>query len=179
MKQLRLVAAVAAIVTSFLLQATLVAPITMPLPISLPAVLVATVALADGAGAGMAFGFAAGLLADLGSTHPAGILALTWTCVGLMCGLAGTNRSVREDAVTAAVSCTAASMVAALLLATTGAAGLGLWAGLRDAVPAGLGDAIIALLLVPLARATLATEALGATRAPVREIRRRAAARRG
>ena len=56
----------------------LVGPLTVPVPVSLPALLVAAVALVDGPGVGMAFGFAAGLLADLGSEHPAGVLALCW-----------------------------------------------------------------------------------------------------
>ncbi len=61
MTRIRALAALAAIITALLLQATLVAPLTMPVPISLPALVVAAVALSDGPGAGLSFGFATGL----------------------------------------------------------------------------------------------------------------------
>jgi hypothetical protein len=78
MNRARVAAALAALLTALLLQATLIGPVTMPLPVSLPALLVAAIALVDGPGAGLAFGFAIGLIADLGSEHPAGVLALCW-----------------------------------------------------------------------------------------------------
>ena len=84
MTRARVAAALAAIITALLLQATLVAPVTAPWPVSLPAVLVAAVALVDGPATGMSLGFAAGLVADLGSHHPAGVLALCWLGVGLL-----------------------------------------------------------------------------------------------
>jgi hypothetical protein len=67
----------AALLTALLLQATLVGPLAMSVPVSLPAVLVAAVALVDGPATGMSFGFTVGLFADLGSSHPAGVLALS------------------------------------------------------------------------------------------------------
>ena len=83
MTRSRIAAALAGILTVLLLQATLVAPVCTPFAVSLPAVLVAAVALVDGPATGISFGFAAGLMADLGSRHPAGVLALCWLGVGL------------------------------------------------------------------------------------------------
>ena len=68
--------------------------------------LVAAVALVDGPAPACRFGFAAGLLADLGSDHPAGVLALCW--LGRRhwsCGLLADRRSAaRRDAVIAGVA---------------------------------------------------------------------------
>ncbi|MEP6851326.1 MAG: hypothetical protein ABJA87_01460 [bacterium] len=86
---LRPIAGLAAIVTVLLLQATVIGPLTVPLPVSLPAVLVAAVGLRAGPAAGIGFGFSAGFLGDLGSDHPAGVLALVWLGVGLTAGVLG------------------------------------------------------------------------------------------
>ncbi|MBN9618457.1 MAG: rod shape-determining protein MreD [Actinobacteria bacterium] len=161
MRRTRIVAAIAAIITALLLQATLIAPVTSPYPVSLPAVLVAAIALMDGPATGMSIGFAAGLAADLGSRHPAGILALCWLGVGLLCGLVADRRSIRRDALTAGIVCGLASGVATVLLVVVHNG-----ATLRSAAlytgPALLGDVVLALGLVPLVRRMLRTDSLRA-----------------
>jgi rod shape-determining protein MreD len=161
----RAVAALAAILTALLLQGAVVGPWAGPVPVSLPAVLVAAIALVDGPGSGMAFGFVAGLLADLGSTHPAGVLALCWLGIGLLCGLLAERASVRRDAATAALVCALASLAAAVLLAVLHADGASVSAGFVHVVPAGLGDALLALLVVPVTRRFLHTDHLRAPHA--------------
>lgn len=170
MTRVRVAAAAAAVLTALLLQATLIAPLTLPVPVSLPAVLVAAVALANGPASGMSLGFSAGLVADLGSAHPAGVLALSWLGIGVVCGVAADRRSVRADAGLAAVVCTIATVGSGLLLALVHAAGATAWSAVRDAVPTGLGDALLALAVVPVVRAFLATEALRAPH-PFAELR--------
>ena len=114
MTRARVAAALAAILTALLLQATVIAPATVPWPVSLPAVLVAAVALVDGPATGMSFGFAAGLIADLGSHHPAGVLALCWLGVGPAVRDAGRPAAaLRRDALIAGVACDARRRVAA------------------------------------------------------------------
>jgi rod shape-determining protein MreD len=157
----RVAAAAAGTLTALLLQATLVAPVTMPVPVSLPAVLVAAVALVDGPAAGMSFGFAVGLMADLGSQHPAGVLALCWMVVGLLCGTVADRRSLRRDAVTAGVVCGLASGAATLLLALVRSR-----ASAADAitytVPAMIMDALLALAVVAVVRRMLRADSLRA-----------------
>jgi cell shape-determining protein MreD len=155
-------AALAAMITALLLQATLVGPLAMTVPLSLPAVLVAALALVEGPTTGMAFGFSLGLVADLGSSHPAGVLALSWLGLGLVCGLAGDRRTVLADIVIAAVCCALATLFAGLLLAVVDAEGATAWAAARDALPAGLGDALLALAVIPVVRRFLRTDALRA-----------------
>src|ERR1700709_2482824 len=96
----RVAVAAAGIVTALLLQAAVVGPVVSPYAVSLPLVLVAAVGLVDGPATGLGFGFAAGLVADLGSAHPAGVFALVWMGVGLLCGLVADRQSLRRDAVT-------------------------------------------------------------------------------
>lgn len=176
MTRVRVLAAIAAIGTVLVLQGALIGPWFGPVPVSLPAVLVAAVALRDGPGVGVAFGFATGLVADLASTHPAGVLALCWLGVGLLCGLAGApgpgGRSVRRDAALAATVCGAATVVTALLLTAVHADGASLGAGLVHVIPAGLGDALLALALVPVTRMFLRSERLRppAPSEPAREL---------
>lgn len=169
MRRARVAAAVAGLLTVLLLQATLVAPVSAPIPVSLPAVLVAAIALVDGPAAGVAFGFAAGLLADLGSPHPAGILALCWLGVGLLSGLLAERRSLRRDVLTAGAVCGLAAALATVLLAVVHSAG-----SVRDAVtyavPAGLGDALLALAVIPLVRRMLRAEALRAPQPGYNEL---------
>ena len=160
MTRARVLAAAAAILTALLLQATIVAPLVLGIPASLPAVLVAAVALVDGPGSGIAFGFAAGLIADLGSAHPAGVLALCWLGVGVVCGLAAQHGTVRRDAAAAAIACALSAACAGVLLVAVHAGGATLTATLRTVVPAALVDALLALALVPLVRAFLRTERL-------------------
>jgi rod shape-determining protein MreD len=162
MNRTRFAAALAAMITALLLQATLVAPLALTLALSLPAVLVAALALVEGPTTGMAFGFSIGLVADLGSSHPAGVLALSWLGLGLVCGLAGDRRTVLGDVLIAAVTCALATLFAGLLSAVVHAEGATAWVAARDALPAGLGDALLALAVIPLVRAFLRTEALRA-----------------
>lgn len=163
-------AALAALLTALLLQATLVGPAAMSVPVSMPAVLVAAVALVNGPATGISFGFTVGLVADLGSSHPAGVLALSWLGLGLVCGLAADRRTVLGDAVVAAVFCMLAGVFATLLLTVVHAGGATAWLAVRTAVPAGLGDGFLALAAVPIVRAALRTERLRAPRVTVSEL---------
>jgi len=85
----------------------------LPLPGSAPdlvLLLVVAFALAEGQLSGMVTGFVAGLLADAVSDHQLGRLALTYTVVGYLCGLAedDTERStVQPFAVVALAALTA------------------------------------------------------------------------
>lgn len=171
MTRARVAAALAAILTALLLQATLVAPLAMLVPASLPAVLVAAVGLTEGPGTGISFGFAAGLVADLGSTHPAGVFALTWMGIGLVCGQIADRRSVRGDAATAAAVCAAGALVAGVLLTVLHADGASLWATVATAAPAGVADALLALAVVPATRAFLRNDVLRAPHPVVTELR--------
>ena len=160
MTRVRVAAALAAMLTALLLQATLVTPLTMPAAASLPAVLVAAVALTEGAATGMSFGFALGLVADLGSRHPAGALALCWLGLGLAAGTLSARRSVRLDAVMAAVLCTIAALASSIVLILVGADGVTLAETLRTIVPTALVDAVLALGVVAVTRAVLRNDAL-------------------
>ena len=142
---------------------------TSPYPVSLPAVLVAAVALADGPAAGMSFGFAAGLVADLGSHHPAGILALCWLGVGLVCGLVADRRTIRRDAVVIGVVGGLASGVATVFLVITHD-GPALSAAVTQLPLAALGDLVLALAVVPVVRAMLRTSSLRAARPVLTEL---------
>jgi rod shape-determining protein MreD len=157
----RLAAATAAIVTALVLQATFVAPLAGSAPVSLLAVLVAAVALVSGPGTGIAFGFTAGLLADLGSEHPAGVLALVWLGVGILSGLLGDRLHRLRDAVVVVglVAGVAASMTT-LVLTLLGSAGATVGSALVGFVPSALGDALLAALLVPLVRLALRSQTL-------------------
>lgn len=161
MNRARLVAALTGMITALLLQAVLVAPVTAPWPVSLPAVLIAAVALVDGPAAGMSFGFATGLLADLGSNHPAGVLALCWLGVGLLCGMVADRRSLRRDAVTAGLVCAAATSMATIVLAVTHS-GANAPDAIVHAVPTAIGDALLAFAVLALVRRMLRTESLRA-----------------
>ncbi len=160
MTRSRVLAAIAGIITVLLLQATVVAPATYPWPVSLPAVLVAAVALADGPASGMSLGFAAGLVADLGSRHPAGVLALSWLGVGLVCGLVAPRHGVLRDALLAGLACGVASTFTGLVLALVHGGDLG------DAFvhlpPTALVDAALAMIVVPVVGAMLGSESLHA-----------------
>jgi rod shape-determining protein MreD len=170
MTRTRALAALAAILTALLLQATVIGPVTLPVAVSLPAILVAAVALVDGPGAGLSLGFVAGLLADLGSNHPAGILAMCWMGVGLLCGCVGGVRTVRVDAAFAALACTAASLLADGLLAVTRTGSVSVGAAFAQLIPVALGDAVLALAMVPLARRMLRNDALRPRHAPAPDL---------
>jgi hypothetical protein len=169
MTRARLVAALTGILTALLLQAALVAPVTAPWPVSLPAVLVAAVALVDGPAAGMSFGFACGLLADLGSNHPGGVLALCWLGVGLVCGLVADRRSLRRDALCAGLVCAAGASAATVLLAITNSGADALDA-LRYALPTAVGDAVLGFLVLGLVRRMLRTDSLRAPHPVLTEL---------
>lgn len=169
MNRARLVAALAAALTALLLQAVLIAPVTAPWPVSLPAVLVAAVALIDGPATGMSFGFAVGLLADLGSNHPAGVLALCWLGVGLLCGMLADRRALRRDALTAGVVCAAGSFAATLLL-TVVHAGTQAVDAFTYVLPAAAGDVVLALGVLAIARRMLRSESLRAPHPVFTEI---------
>jgi rod shape-determining protein MreD len=159
MTRARVAAAIAAIITALLLQATVVAPAAFPWPVSLPAVLVAAVALMDGPATGMSFGFAAGLFADLGSHHPAGVLALCWMATGMVCGRLSDRRSIRRDALVAGVICGLSASITSVLLDLLHSGG-----SVRDAfvylVPTCAADGVLALLVVALVRRMLRVESL-------------------
>jgi len=162
-------AALTGMVTALLIQAGVVAPVTAPWPVSLPLVLVAAVALVDGPGAGMSLGFAVGLVADLGSPHPAGVLALCWLGVGLVCGMVADRRSLRRDALAAGSVCAVGSALATLLLAVVHGGALA-----TDAVvyllPTVLGDTLLALGVLAVVRRMLRTDSLRAPHAGYTEL---------
>jgi cell shape-determining protein MreD len=161
----RVAAAIAALLSVLVVQAGLVGPLAGAVPASVPALLVAAVALVDGPGAGVAFGFAAGLITDLGSPHPAGVLALCWLGIGLLCGrLRAPNARVRHDVAVAAAVCGLGTVVSTCLLALLGADGATVADAFRYAVPAVLIDALLALAVVPLVRLFLRTDRLRAPR---------------
>jgi len=169
MRRARLVAALTGMITALLLQAALVAPVTAPWPVSLPVALVAAVALVDGPAAGMSFGFATGLLADLGSNHPAGVLALCWLGVGLLCGMVADRRSLRRDALTAGLVCAAGTSVATIVLAVTHS-GTKATDAVVYAVPTAIGDALLAFAVLALVRRMLRTESLRAPHSVYTEL---------
>lgn len=161
MNRARLIAALTGMITALLLQAALVAPVTAPWPVSLAVVLVAAVGLVDGPAAGMSFGFATGLLADLGSNHPAGVLALCWLGVGMLCGMVADRRSLRRDALTAGLVCAAGTFAATIVLAVT-RSGANATDAVVYAVPTAIGDALLAFVVLALVRRMLRTESLRA-----------------
>lgn len=169
MRRARLVAATAAMLTALLLQATVIGPATDPWPVSLPAVLVAAVGLVEGPATGMSLGFATGLLADLGSQHPAGVLALCWLGVGLACGLLADRHRLRRDALTVGVVCGLAAVAAAALLALVRTA-TSVSGALLYLIPTVAVDAVLAAAVLAVARRMLRTEWLRAPRPVYREL---------
>ena len=161
MTRARIAAAMAGIITALLLQATLIGPVSGAVPVCLPAVVVAAVALVEGPATGMSFGFAAGLVADLGSPHAAGVLALCWLGVGLLCGMFADRRRLRRDALCAGVVSGLAGSVATLLLVLVRSGGSATDAAVY-LVPAIGGDVVLALGLVALVRRMLRSETLRA-----------------
>jgi rod shape-determining protein MreD len=163
MNWLRPVAALAAILTAMLLQAAVIAPAATAATVSLPAVLVAAVAVTDGAAAGLTLGFVTGLLADLASTHPAGVLALVWMLLGAVCGLAAPGRRVRADVITVSGCCVIAAAAATLLLSVVHGAGASAGAAAHALWPDLIGDVLLAVIVVPLVHVALRGETLRAT----------------
>jgi cell shape-determining protein MreD len=164
MPRARPVAGAAAVLTALLLQATLVGPLTAtvtgPVAIGLPAVLVAAVALVDGPGAGMALGFAAGLIADLGSNHPGGVLAVSWLALGLLAGVVGERRSLVSDVLAVGVTCALVAGLSSLLLVALHADGATVRLALRGVPVAAVVAGLLAVAVVPLTRAVLRSPTL-------------------
>jgi hypothetical protein len=115
----------------------------------------------------MALGFSAGLVADLSSRHATGVLCLAWLLVGLSCGLFAVPQVARGLAglppapmrhlmargiAAAAVACTLATLAAQLFLVAAGQDGATLTDSFAHILPTFVGDAVLALLLVPFAR---------------------------
>lgn len=169
MTRTRVAAAMAGILTALLLQATLVAPAFTPYAVSLPAVVVAAVALVDGPATGMSFGFAAGLMADLGSRHPAGVLALCWLAIGLVSGAVANRRNLRRDALSVGIVCGFASSAATLMLALLHRGGT-VWLAARDFVPTVLVSTVLAFGVVALVRRMLHSDTLRAPHAVYTEL---------
>jgi cell shape-determining protein MreD len=166
---IRLVTAVASVITVLLVQATVVGPLTFPLPVSLPALLVIVVGIYAGPGVGLSLGFATGLLADLGSDHPAGVLALCWLAAGLAAGKLGglaTERGYRTRGVAglAAVLAACTALGVGFLLAVLGSHGDTLMLAVRSVIPVGLVDALLGLALVPLTRGMLRAQGVRGSR---------------
>lgn len=163
MTRARIAAAAAGILTLLLLQAALVGPVvtglTLTATVSLPAVAVAAVAFVDGPATGMSFGFVAGLLADLGSAHPAGVLALCWLGVGLLCGRVADQHSLRHDAISAGVICALAGSASVVMLAALHRGG-SLTAALTGFLPTVIGDSVLAFAVLALIRTMLGTDTL-------------------
>lgn len=164
----RVSAAVAVALTALLLQMTLIGPLAPWAPASLPAVVVAAVAITAGPGAGMSMGFSLGLLADLGSAHPVGVLALTWLGLGAVVGRYADPRRARTSSITiAAVGAALAGIAGQVLLAVLAPHGLALPSLPRQLIVALLVDAALLVLVLPAARSIL-----GRLRAPTLGIQR-------
>lgn len=156
----RIALAIASVLTMLLLQASFIGPLTFPVSVALPAVIVATVGIYAGPGGAMSMGFATGLTADLGSEHPAGVLALCWMGAGLLGGVIGglaTQRSygTRPIAAMAAGIATLSTFCASLLLVVVGSHAESLGGAFRDLIPQTLVHALIGLAVVPVVRSLM------------------------
>lgn len=164
----RVCAAIAVCLTALLLQMTLIGPLSPWAPASLPAVVVAAVAITAGPGAGLSLGFSLGLLGDLGSSHPVGVLALTWLGLGAALGRYADPRRARTSAITlAAVGAALAGVAAELLLGVVQATSIAPLSLPRQFVVAAVIDAALLVLVLPATRSIL-----GRLRAPVLGIQR-------
>ena len=163
----RIAAALAIILTALVLQATFIAPVSGSLPVSLPAVVLACIALVSGPGTGISLGFAMGLLADLGSEHPAGLLAFAWLALGIACGLLGDQlQGIRQGVLVAGGLAALASTFAGLVLLVVHQPDATLWQVVWHTVPTAVGDVVLALLVLPLVRVSLRSDALRRPVAP-------------
>jgi hypothetical protein len=165
----RVAAAIASVLTLLLVQATLVGPLTFPVPVSLPALMVIVVGIYAGPGIGLGLGFGIGLLADLGSDHPAGVLALCWMAAGCFAGVVGglaieRGYQTRGVAGLAAVTAAATSWAVGMLLAILGSHGATVALAFRDLIPVGLVDALLGLIAVPVVRALLRSQGVHSPR---------------
>jgi cell shape-determining protein MreD len=131
-------------------------PLTAPLAISLPAILVAAVGIEAGPSAGLSVGFSTGLLADLGSQHPAGLLAIAWLFLGTVCGLfAEARRRAARSIAIVTVATTIVSIVVVIGLGLFNAPPFAVGDAIRLTAPTLVGDGVLALLLIPAVRAML------------------------
>ncbi|MCW2603690.1 MAG: Rod shape-determining protein MreD [Pseudonocardiales bacterium] len=164
----RVCAAIAVALTALLLQMTLVGPLAPWAPASLPAVVVAAVAITAGPGAGMSMGFSLGLLADLGSAHPVGVLALTWLGLGALVGRYADPRRARTSTITlAAIGAALAGIAGEVLLALVQSDAIRIPSLPRQLIIALVLDAALLVLVLPAARSIL-----GRLRAPTLGIQR-------
>jgi rod shape-determining protein MreD len=165
----RTAAALAAVITVLLIQATVIGPLTFPVPVSLPALFVIVVGIYAGPGTGVGLGFATGLMADLGSDQPAGVQALCWLGAGLVAGILGglvSRQGYRRRSVAglAALLGAATSVAVTFALAVLDTHGASVWLAVRDVVPVGLVDALLSLLLIPVVAAMLRAQGIRAPR---------------
>lgn len=136
----RVLLGVVTLVTALLLQTTVLARLPLPGgPPDLLLVVVVAFAVAEGPLSGTVTGFAAGLLADLGSDHELGRLALVYVLVGYGAGLLATDRPrsvLLPFGAVAAAAFTAVSVYAleGLLLADPRITGAAFWRSLAGTV---------------------------------------------
>jgi len=166
----RVALAIASVLTMLLVQASLIGPLTFPVPVALPALVVATIGIYAGPGGAMSMGFATGLLADLGSEHPAGVLALCWMASGLLAGIVGgllTQRAsgTRPIALAAASIATMSTFVSSLMLVVVGSHADSVSASLRHVIPSFLLHALLALPVVPFVRLLMRRQGVRSPRA--------------
>jgi rod shape-determining protein MreD len=164
----RVVLAGAGVVVALLVQAMVVGPLALAVAVSVPAVLVAAVAVQAGPGAGMSLGFCAGLLADLGSDHPAGVLAFGWLLLGVGAGRLTESRRLPAQAVLVGSAAALVSTAVALALSAAGRSGSSLGDVLRGAPYTFAGDAALAVPVVVLTAWCLRTRAPHPVRRPAR-----------
>lgn len=164
----RVVLAGAGVLVALLVQAGVVGPLALAVPVSVPAVLVAAVAVLAGPGAGMSLGFCAGLLADLGSDHPAGVLAFGWLVLGLGAGRLADARRLPAQVMLAGSAAAFVSTAVALALSAAGRSGTGMGDLVRAAPYTLAGDVALAVPVVVLAGWCLRARAPHPMRRPAR-----------
>jgi cell shape-determining protein MreD len=106
--------------------------------------------------AGLSVGFSAGLLADLGSRHPAGVLALAWLLLGGCCGLvAQPRRRPFRSMVIVTLASGLCGLVTFVALNLLDAPAGSVRAGIALSAPSTIGDAVLALVMVAAVRTVL------------------------
>lgn len=141
------------VLLALLLQVTVVG--RLPLPGSAPdlvLLLVVAFALAEGQLSGMVTGFVAGLLADAVSDHQLGRLALTYTVVGYLCGLAedDTERSTVQPFTAVALGSLAGLAAYAGEGVLLGDVRIGIHSVIRSAISSVPYDVVLTPFVVPL-----------------------------
>jgi hypothetical protein len=94
---------------------------------------------------------------------------LCWLALGLAAGSLAARRSVRTDAVMAAILCGGTALASSTLLIAVHADGVTLAETLRMLLPTVLIDALLALPVVAVVRAALRNDALAPAH-PVRDL---------